>query len=170
MKAARGSAAFVASTVVVAAWLSGSCVFPKTGIGEACARSGDCRSDLVCVLLDSEDSSSDAVCMPMLPIDEPVECTTIDDCLRAGYPVDADCAASRCSCDGLDSACSNLGFARDPITCVCALVGTCDEDADCAGRVCALGACSDGDTGDPCEDDADCPASFDRRCEAGSCR
>lgn len=154
----------------------GACVLAEIGIGDDCDISADCVSDLVCVLLDEAKPDGDTVCMPMLEIDAPRECTADADCATAGFPVDAVCdAEGRCACRGEGFDCSGTSTVVGEHTCRCLPLladgrGECEDDNQCP-FACAAGSCTDGAPGSPCDTESDCQGEpgLESACVDGSC-
>ena len=95
-----------------------ACVLSKTGVGDPCESSATCFDDSVCVLLDEEAPDGESVCMPMRAIDEPVPCTSADECFVAGYPIDATCNGT-CSCVTAEISCPSSTDVVAGIDCRC---------------------------------------------------
>ena len=99
-----------------------------TGIGEPCdvtvatAATGvvvPCAPTLACVPLDPDDDASTTVCLLPLELDT-TSCSTDDDCLRAGFPIDSFCNTDvrECNCD-FPSAWCYVGDVVDVEGCFC---------------------------------------------------
>lgn len=156
--------------------LLANCVLPGVGVGAPCAKTSECLSENVCVLLDETDPESDAVCLPMLELPSPQACFADEDCPAALWPVDASCNdEGRCTCEDFDaSSCPNTDDVIGEHTCRCLPLAfggdDCEDDNQCIDTlICGNGTCTDGFSGDPCDSDADCGSSENFTCDANVC-
>jgi hypothetical protein len=126
----RGSALAICLVVVglCGGGVVASCVFPGTPIGQECRDSSSCEQDRVCLPLDPAHPEGNAACLPMPSVEAPVSCSSVDDCEKVGFPVDATCVDKKCGCPTITCDSDQKG---DAASCLCVDLpdaGTNDDD------------------------------------------
>ncbi len=162
--------------LVVLVLVCGRCVcgIATNGMGNACEKSTDCYTGLVCVHLDEDDLGTDTVCVVDVAFDK-TECTNDEACQSAGLPVDAFCAQGLCSCEDLledpedlPSCPLDSTFGRFACGCVRSAGGdvgdVCEHPEQCASLICRDGECAD-----QCADDNDCGGPTTTCGDDGAC-
>lgn len=132
--------------------------------GAPCGRDTPCEDDLECIAVRVEEID-EGICLP--PVEhEPVACSSVEECVDAAFPVQAECILSECICPEETLACPNENEVPDPRRCACRFstggegefcerLDTCEVGLNCVDELCTPGR----RLGDRCSEDHPCADS-----------